>query len=85
MGAPRRNNRSDQAGFTLIEVIVAMAVFMITVLGLVAMQSASVSAARQGKTHTQAVNIARFFLTQLQNEVSVWAENPNEIGQPFVV
>ncbi len=71
-----------QSGFTLIEVMVTLVVFMIAVMGLVALQSASMNGTHFGKRHTAAVNVAAAFVTQLQNEISHWAEqNPT----PFPV
>ncbi len=67
------NKKTQQPrGFTLIEVIVSLIVFMTAVVGLVALQSASIAGAEQGRVHTAATNIARFFLAELKTEVSSW-------------
>lgn len=75
--------RSEKAGFTLIEVIMAIIVFMIALMGLSAMQSASAVGSDMAHKHTAAVNVARYFLTQLQNEISTWPENRVPTGANF--
>ncbi len=59
-------------GFTLIEIIVSIVVFMTAVVGLVALQAVSIAGGQQGQKHTAAVNIARFVLAQLKTETSNW-------------
>ena len=61
-----RNNR----GFTLIEIMIALMVFMVSLLGLVALQRASVAGTNKGREHTAAVNVARFVMSAIQNEVA---------------
>ena len=61
-----RNNR----GFTLIEIMIALLVFMVSLLGLVALQRASVAGTAKGREHTAAVNAARFVMSAIQNEVA---------------
>jgi len=68
---PRR-----QQGFTLVEVMMTLLVFGVSILGLVAMHSASVEGSHKSREHTTAVNIARFFMTQLQSEVAGWRTPP---------
>ena len=60
-----RNNR----GFTLIEIMIALLVFMVSLLGLVALQRASIAGTNKGREHTAAVNVARFVMSAIQNEV----------------
>ena len=61
-----RNNR----GFTLIEIMIALLVFMVSLLGLVALQRASIAGTNKGREHTAAVNVARFVMSAIQNEVA---------------
>jgi len=61
-----RGNR----GFTLIEIMIALLVFMVSLLGLVALQRASVAGTAKGREHTAAVNAARFVMSAIQNEVA---------------
>jgi prepilin-type N-terminal cleavage/methylation domain-containing protein len=61
-----RNNR----GFTLIEIMIALLVFMVSLLGLVALQRASVAGTNKGREHTAAVNVTRFVMSAIQNEVA---------------
>jgi prepilin-type N-terminal cleavage/methylation domain-containing protein len=65
-------NRKQQDGFTLIEVMIALLVFMVALLGLVALQKASIAGNNKGREHTAAVNIAEFVMTWLENEASSW-------------
>jgi len=67
-----KKNRNRERGFTLIEVLMALLVFMIAMLGLVAMQRASISGANSGREQTAAVNVARFVMTWLENEAASW-------------
>jgi len=65
-------HRKRARGFTLIEVIVALLVFMVAMLGLVALQRASVVGANMGREHTAAVDLGRFVMTWLENEAASW-------------
>jgi Tfp pilus assembly protein PilV len=69
------DTRQKQGGFTLIEIMAAMIVFMISVLGLIAMQKASIGAAEKARQQTAANNIARFVTTQIKTEFANWKEN----------
>jgi len=64
-----RRSRGEE-GFTLIEVMISMLVFMVALLGLVAMQEASIEGAGRAREQTAAVNIARFVMAGIQNEVT---------------
>jgi prepilin-type N-terminal cleavage/methylation domain-containing protein len=68
----RRARKTGQGGFTLIEVMISMVVFMIALLGLVALQRASIAGTNKGREHTAAVNIAKFVMAQLENEAASW-------------
>lgn len=61
-----------QEGFTLIEVMIALLVFMVALLGLVALQKASIAGNNKGREHTAAVNIAEMVMTWLENEAASW-------------
>lgn len=67
-----RNRGRNGPGFTLIEVLVALVVFMVAMLGVVALQRASISGASIGRQQTAAVNIARFVMASLQSEAAAW-------------
>jgi len=62
----------NQQGFTLIEVMVSMLVFMVALLGLVALQKASIAGTNKGREHTAAVNIAKFVMAELETEAAAW-------------
>ena len=64
--------RKTSRGFTLIEVLMALLVFTVAMLGLVALQRASVSGASMGREHTAAVDLARYVMTWLENEAAAW-------------
>ncbi len=68
----RNNRKKRQSGFTLIEIMISMVVFMVAVVGMVAMQRASIAATQHAKQRTAANNIARFVTTQLKTEISNW-------------
>jgi Tfp pilus assembly protein PilV len=67
-------------GFTLIEVMFSLIIFMIALMGLVSLQRVSIEGAARGRQHTAAANVASFFFTQLKNEISCWGPN---ITRPF--
>ncbi len=67
-----RSLRKSECGYTLIEIIAALAVFMIGVMGMTALQSVSISAAAKSRNQTAAVSIARFITAQLKTEFASW-------------
>jgi type II secretory pathway pseudopilin PulG len=78
--------KHNAKGFTLIEVTIALVVFIVAVAGIAALQKASKNGVIKSKEQMAAVNIAKYFLTQLQNEVTSWAPSPanampNNCGQ----
>jgi Tfp pilus assembly protein PilV len=72
----RKRRGSNTGGFTVIEVMIALVVFMVAVVGLVSLQRASIAGTDRGRQHTAGVNIARYFLNQLKVEISSWEEYP---------
>ena len=77
MGKRTKSNRERaQGGFTLIEILAAMAVFMIGVMGMVALQGVSIHAAAKGRQQTAAVNIARYLVAELKSEFAAWGRAP---------
>lgn len=66
-----------EQGFTLIEVMIALVVFMVALLGLVALQKASIAGNNKGREHTAAVNVAEFVMTWLENEATSWPLDGN--------
>ena len=73
----RKKRKASAGGFTLIEIIAALAVFMIGVMGMVALQGASIHAAVKSRQQTAAVGIARYMITQLKSEVASWNKAQN--------
>jgi prepilin-type N-terminal cleavage/methylation domain-containing protein len=67
-----RKSRRSERGFTLIEVMISMVVFMVALLGLVALQRASIAGTNKGREHTAAVNIAKYVMVWLENEATSW-------------
>jgi prepilin-type N-terminal cleavage/methylation domain-containing protein len=67
-----RRTAKPARGFTLIEVLVALLVFMVAMLGLIALQRASVAGANMGREKTAAVNLGRFVMTWLEGEAAAW-------------
>ncbi len=70
MRTTRRKKRVR--GFTLIEVMFSLLIFISVLSGIVALQRVSAHGAMMGKRHTAAVNVASFFLSQVQTEFSAW-------------
>jgi prepilin-type N-terminal cleavage/methylation domain-containing protein len=67
-----RAESSKERGFTLIEIVIALIVFMIAVMGMTALQGASINAASKSRSQTAAVSIARFVITELKSEFAGW-------------
>lgn len=65
-GQPSRA-RARQAGFTLMEVLVALAVFAISVVGLVALESRSIEAQRASREIREAERIAQAAMADLRS------------------
>lgn len=68
----------DAAGFTLIEVMIALTVLAIGLLGLAAMQLYAMGAGREGRNTTQAATIAQDQLEQFMSES--WAAMTDTAG-----
>lgn len=76
-----------EEGFTLIEVMISLLVFMVSLLGLVALQEASIEGANKGREQTAAINVARFVMAEIQNEVTSFtfvSDIPTSAGQPLL-
>jgi type II secretory pathway pseudopilin PulG len=65
-------SRKRMRGFNLVEVLIALVVFMIAIIGLVALQRAAVAGANMGREQTAAVDLGRFVMTWLENEAAAW-------------
>ncbi len=76
-------NRKRKTGFTLIEVMVALIVFMTAVMGLTVLYRTSAKGVRMGKQHTAAVNIGKYFMAQIQTEISNWYAGDGVNDPPF--
>lgn len=72
---------SSEDGFTLLEIVIALVVFMIAVMGMVALQGASIHAATNSRRQTAAVNIARYVVTEFKNEFAGW--DKLQVGTDF--
>jgi Tfp pilus assembly protein PilV len=68
----RGSSRGAAGGFTLIEIMISLLIFMVALLGLIALQKVSIASANIGREHTGAVNVARYAMTRLQNEAATW-------------
>ena len=67
-----KRTRTNEDGFTLIEIVIALTVFMVAVMGMITLQGASINAATKARRHTAAVNIARYVITELKTEFAGW-------------
>ena len=65
MSTDRMKSPSSQRGFTLIEVLVALVVFAISVVGLVAMESRSIDAQRAANEIREAERVAQEAMAEL--------------------
>lgn len=77
----RRHFRPD-SGYTMIELVMAMAVFAIGVTGVAAMQSATTVSNRHAKNVAVASAIAKTWQEELAVDATLWtAVNPASLGQ----
>lgn len=70
---------SSRAGYTLVEVMVALAVMAIGVSGILSMQNASILANRRAQEMTTATNIARRWQERLRADTLLW-NSPSQIN-----
>lgn len=63
----KRPSRRSQAGFTIMEVLVALAVFAISVVGLVALEARSIESQRASREIREGERIAQEAMAQLQS------------------
>jgi prepilin-type N-terminal cleavage/methylation domain-containing protein len=68
----RRRDRGGAAGYTLIEVVAAMAVLGAGILGILAMQGAAVNANLRAHEITTATNLARLWQERLRRDSYQW-------------
>jgi prepilin-type N-terminal cleavage/methylation domain-containing protein len=72
MSGLQHRARRGRAGYTLVEVMVAIAVMSIGVTGILSMQQAAVLANRRAQDLTQATNIARRWQEILRTDAITW-------------
>ena len=81
MSAKTQRRRAAQRGYTLIEVMAAMAVLGTGILGILAMQDATVNANRRAQELTTATTIARRWQERLHRDALQW--NYPTYGSPL--
>jgi len=70
--------RSRESGYTLLEVLIALLVFSIGLLGLAAMLVSAVKGNHKAYYHSQAVNVAQAVADGMRaNAVAVWQDRYN--------
>ena len=79
---PTKLSREEEEGFTLIEIIISLVVFMVAVMGMVALQGASIHAASKSRRHTAAVSIARYINAELKSEFAGWDKTQTSADFP---
>lgn len=77
-----KNKYGSTKGFTLVEVLVALLVFSIGMLGLIKLQGAVTLSSAESRMYTQAVNLAQDKVEELRNYVhqttyDAYASEPN--------
>ncbi len=73
MSARRNRTRSAaRAGYTLVEVMVALAVLSVGVTGILSMQNAAIQANRRAQEMTIATNVARRWMERLRRDSLMW-------------
>jgi type IV pilus modification protein PilV len=67
-------SRSARAGYTMVEVLAAMAVLGTGLLGIIAMQSTAVNANQRAQEITMATNLARRWQDRLRRDSYQWTQ-----------
>ncbi len=63
---------SKNKGFTIIEGLATLFIFMIAVTGLIALQQVANNGAHRSKRVTSAVGVGSYFIAQLKSEIGGW-------------
>ncbi|MDB4928061.1 MAG: hypothetical protein JWM10_545 [Myxococcaceae bacterium] len=69
-----RRTRAAQAGYTMVEVLAAMAVLGTGLLGIIAMQSTAVNANQRAQEITMGTNLARRWQDRLRRDSYQWTQ-----------
>lgn len=72
MRPARKARRVAVRGYTLVEVLVALAVLAVGITGILALQNASIIANRRGQEMTLATNLARRWMERLRTDALTW-------------
>jgi type IV pilus assembly protein PilV len=68
----RGHSRALRAGYTLVEVMMALALFTIAMLGIISMQKVTVVSNKHAKNLAMAQRIAQSWLAQLELDSTLW-------------
>lgn len=68
------SRRSSRAGYTMVEVLAAMAVLGTGILGIIGMQTAAVGANQRAQEVTMATNLARRWQDRLRRDSYQWTQ-----------
>ena len=72
MSKLRRRSRAGQRGYTLVELMMALALLTVGILGVIAMQKVTVSANTQSKNVAIAERLAQAWAGQLEMDATTW-------------
>ena len=73
----------EQAGFTLLEVMVSLSVIAVIFVSVFRMQSESIRLAALGKFNTLAPVLAGQLLAEIETDIEAWSETEGEFGSPY--
>ncbi len=76
----RKNSRKNSRGFTLLEVMMALTVLAIGMLGIVALQAATVASTTDAQLFTIANAITRTWVNRLQTDAQRWNHPSPNVG-----
>jgi prepilin-type N-terminal cleavage/methylation domain-containing protein len=74
MSRPRSKSRAER-GYTLVELMMALALFMVSMLGIISLQRLVVTTNAHAKNLATAQLIARSWAAQLQLDSTLWTNN----------
>jgi len=74
-GAPRPGYGSTNAGYTVVEVLMSLAVLAVGIIGIIASQKVMVASNQHAKNLAMATHIGESWLGMLEAEASLWGSN----------
>jgi hypothetical protein len=73
-GTPRQHGRRLQRAYTIVEVLMSMAVLSVGIIGVIAMEKITVASSAHAKNLSTATHIGQAWLGMLEAEATLWGQ-----------